>query len=141
MKRIVIAAACLAATACSPRPDAAPGTSGASAESAAVSAASDAAGSSVASAVADIAFVGKWTGPEGTWLDIQPQGNDYRVTISNLDGPRDFDGKAADGGIRITRDGQTFVIRPGNGESTGMKWLNGKKDCLVVAPGEGYCRG
>ncbi|WP_443750402.1 hypothetical protein [Asticcacaulis solisilvae] len=86
-------------------------------------------------------LTGKWTGPEGTWLDIAPKGEGYRVTVSNLDGPRDFDGTADDGGIRFMRDGQTFVIRPGNGDDTGMKWLAGKKDCLIVAPGEGYCRG
>ncbi len=145
MKRIVaipVVTVCLVVAACSPKaaPEPQSATSGASAESAAVAAASDVASSSAASAVAHIAYVGKWIGPEGTWLDIAPRGADYHVTISNLDGPRDFDGKAADGGIRFTRDGQTFVIRPGNGDATGMKWLAGKKDCLVVAPGEGYCR-
>jgi len=110
-------------------------------ESAAASAASEVASSSTASAIDAIAFVGRWTGPEGTWLDIKPNGEAYRVTVSNLDGPRDFDGTADDGGIRFVRDGQTFVIRPGNGDDTGMKWLAGKKDCLVVAPSEGYCRG
>jgi uncharacterized protein (DUF2147 family) len=134
MKRIAFAIACLAVAACSPKP---PDESA----SARGSAASEIASSTVASAVADIAYVGKWTGPEGTWLDIEPQGEDYRVTVSNLDGPRDFVGKADVGGIRFTRDGQTFVIRSGNGEATGMKWLAGKKECLVVAPGEGYCRG
>ena len=132
----VLVLACLAA--CSPRPQPA---SGGSAESATVSAASEAASSSAASAIDAIAFTGKWTGPEGTWLDIAPKGEGYRVTVSNLDGPRDFDGTADDGGIRFMRDGQTFVIRPGNGDDTGMKWLAGKKDCLIVAPGEGYCRG
>ncbi len=140
MKRIAIVLACIAVAACSPKPSAEPAAPGASAESAAVSAASQVASSTTASAVANIGFVGKWTGPEGTWLDIEPQGDDYRVTISNLDGPRDFGGKAAGGGIQFTRDGQTFVIHPGNGDATGMKWLAGKKDCLVVAPGEGYCR-
>jgi uncharacterized protein (DUF2147 family) len=137
MKRIALVLACLAVAACSPKAEP---RSNASAESATVSAASEVASSTVASAVADIGYVGKWTGPEGTWLDIEPQGEDYRVTISNLDGPRDFDGKAEEGGIRFTRDGRTFVIRPGNGEATGMKWLAGKKDCLIVASGEGYCR-
>lgn len=111
------------------------------AESAAVSAASSVASSSEVSAIAAISFAGRWTGPEGTWLDIQPKGEGYRVTVSNLDGLRTFDGEADDGGIRFARDGRTFLIRPGNGGDTGMKWLAGKKDCLVVAPGEGYCRG
>lgn len=141
MKRLACIATCLLVVACSPKPAPEPATSNASAEGAAVSAASEVASSNTASAVANIAYVGKWTGPEGTWLDIEPQGEDYRVTVSNLDGPRGFAGKAVDGGIQFTRDGQTFVIHPGNGDATGMKWLAGKKDCLVVAPGEGYCRG
>ncbi len=131
----LIALVCLAACSKPASPE------DASAEGATVSAASEAASSSAASAIDAIAFTGRWTGPEGTWLDIQPKGQDYSVTVSNLDGPRTFDGIADDGGIRFMRDGQAFVIRPGNGDDTGMKWLAGKKDCLVVAPGEGYCRG
>jgi len=129
MKVVAVLAVCILAACSKPGP------------SPAVPAESEVASSSAASAIDAIAFTGRWTGPEGTWLDIQPAGEGYRVTISNLDGPRDFDGRADDGGIRFVRDGQAFVIRPGNGDDTGMKWLAGKKDCLVVAPGEGYCRG
>jgi len=38
------------------------------------------------------------------------------------------------------RDGLQESIRPTNGDETGMKWLAGKKNCLTVRPGEGYCR-
>lgn len=141
MKPIIVIIAALAVAACSPRQDAGQKSSGASAESAAVSAASDVASSATVSVVDVSAFTGKWTGPEGTWLDIAPTGEAYRVTVRNLDGPRHFEGTVSDGGIRFVRDGQAFVIRPGNGDATGMKWLKGKTDCLVVAPGEGYCRG
>ncbi len=140
MKPVLALAFLALLVACSPKTASDPGRSSAAAESATVSAASEVASSNTASAVDAIGFVGKWTGPEGTWLDIQPKGEGYRVTVSNLDGPRDFDATAAEGGIRFVRDGQTFVIHPGNGDATGMKWLAGKKDCLVVAPGEGYCR-
>ena len=29
---------------------------------------------------------------------------------------------------------------PTDGDATGLKYLAGKKDCLTVEPGEGYCR-
>jgi len=31
-------------------------------------------------------------------------------------------------------------IRFGNGEETGLKWLADKKECLIFAKGEGFCR-
>jgi uncharacterized protein (DUF2147 family) len=124
-------------SACSPQ-TAADHSASSAAESAAVAMASEQAASTVA--IDPSAFTGKWTGPEGTALTIAPQGSDYKVTVQNLDGPRDFIGQTADGGIQFARDGQTFVIRPGSGEETGMKWLADKDNCLIVGPGEGYCR-
>lgn len=124
-------------SACSPKV-ATDHSASAAAESAAVSMATAPAVS--VAAIDPSAFTGKWTGPEGTALTITPQGADYKVTVQNLDGPRDFVGTAADGGIQFIRDGQTFVIRPGSGEETGMKWLADKDNCLIVAPGEGFCR-
>jgi hypothetical protein len=126
-----------ALAACSPQ-TAADHSASSAAESAAVSMASEQAASTAA--IDPAAFTGKWMGPEGTALTITPQGADYKVTVQNLDGPRDFTGTAADGGIQFIRDGQTFVIRPGSGEETGMKWLADKPNCLIVAPGEGFCR-
>ena len=91
------------------------------------------------SAAAD-AWAGTWTGPEGTSLRIAKQEVGYELVITNLDGPRSFHGVAADGGIQFERDGTQENLRSGNGADTGMKWLAGKRDCLVVKPGEGYCR-
>lgn len=85
-------------------------------------------------------FAGKWTGPEGTSLVITPDGNDYDVVITNLDGPRTFHGTAKGENITFLRDGKSLVIRRGSGADTGMKWLADKKDCLVVDANEGYCR-
>jgi len=88
------------------------------------------------------AFTGKWTGPEGTSLVITPHGADghYTVTVTNLDGPRTFEGQATDDGIAFTRDGKALTIHKGSGADTGMKWLAGKNDCVVVDANEGYCR-
>jgi hypothetical protein len=85
-------------------------------------------------------WVGEWRGPEGTSLKISKQQVGYEVTVTNLDGPRQFHGIAADEVLQFERDGKTETVRAGDGAATGMKWLAGKKDCLVVAPGEGYCR-
>jgi hypothetical protein len=85
-------------------------------------------------------WVGTWTGPEGTSLKIAKQEVGYEVTVTNLDGPRQFHGIAADDVLQFERDGTTETVHAGNGAATGMKWLAGKKDCLVVKAGEGYCR-
>jgi hypothetical protein len=85
-------------------------------------------------------WLGTWTGPEGTSLEIEKDKFAYRLTVTDLDGPRVFRGAAARGGIDFMRDGESLTIRPGSGADTGMKWLAGKHTCLVVAPHEGYCR-
>jgi len=86
-------------------------------------------------------WIGRWQGPEGTFLDISGSAGAYRVTVQNLDGPRSFDAIASEDAISFTRDGVKETIRAGSGADTGMKWLADKKDCLVVKAGEGYCRG
>lgn len=86
------------------------------------------------------AWIGKWTGPEGTFLQISGDRGGYRLVIQNLDGPRRFAGKASDGRIAFERDGTIESIRSGDGAATGMKWLAGKRHCVLVKPGEGFCR-
>jgi hypothetical protein len=85
-------------------------------------------------------WVGTWQGPEGTSLQIAKQEVGYEVTVANLDGPRGFHGIAVDDVLQFERDGVTESVRAGDGKATGMKWLAGKRDCLVVKAGEGYCR-
>jgi hypothetical protein len=86
------------------------------------------------------AWLGRWDGPEGTFLRLDGRNGRYTVTIQNLDGPRTFDGVAADEHVRFDRDGAQESLRATNGAGTGMKWLSDKTDCLTVRPGEGYCR-
>ena len=102
----------------------------------------DAAGHATTQPSADEAskWIGRWTGPEGTYLEITPADGAYSIVISNLDGPRSFNGSAAGDRIDFTRDGVDESIRAGTGAQTGMKWLADKSDCLVVRNGEGYCR-
>jgi len=85
-------------------------------------------------------WVGKWAGPEGTYLEIKHVGNGYSLAIANLDGEKIFNGVAVRNGIEFERDGKTELIKSGTGDESGMKWLAGKKDCLVITFGEGYCR-
>ena len=85
-------------------------------------------------------WLGRWPGVEGTYLDLAKKGDKYVVTISDLDGPKDFEGKAAGDHIEFTRDGKVESIRHGNGQDVGMKWMLYKKNCLVIHAGEGFCR-
>ncbi|PDH66855.1 MAG: hypothetical protein CNE89_08390 [Sphingomonadaceae bacterium MED-G03] len=91
-------------------------------------------------------WVGRWTGPEGLFLDIQPSPDGERghYSISNkdsLDRQGDYSGIAEGSTIRFVRDGKDLSIRPGTGAETGFKWLAEKENCLIVVPGqEGYCR-
>ena len=91
-------------------------------------------------------WVGRWTGPEGLFLDIQPSPNGkaghYALTNKDtLDRQGDYAGIADGATIRFVRDGKDMAIRPGTGDETGFKYLAGKTDCLIVVPGqEGYCR-
>lgn len=85
-------------------------------------------------------WIGQWNGPEGTFVRITGGNGHYEVTVQNLDGPRTFVGRAAGDTIAFERDGKQEALRASTGEQTGMKWLAGKKDCLTVRTGEGYCR-
>lgn len=85
-------------------------------------------------------WLGKWNGPEGTFLELKGGGGRYEVTVRNLDGPRTFPGTAVAGGIEFERDGVKESLRATNGADTGMKWLADKNRCLTVHLGEGYCR-
>jgi hypothetical protein len=85
-------------------------------------------------------WLGKWIGPEGTFLVLSKSGDGYTVQIQSLDGPNTYHGKANVDSIVFVRNGQTESIRAGSGKDTGMKWLLDKKSCLVIKTGEGFCR-
>jgi hypothetical protein len=85
-------------------------------------------------------WLGQWNGPEGTFLRLAGGQGRYDITIRNLDGPRPFTGRAVGDHIEFERDGHLETLRATDGRATGMKWLDGKKDCLTVRASEGYCR-
>lgn len=110
------------------------GESTAAADAAAAPAATDAA--------ADLK--GRWTGPEGLFLTVADGGEPGTfdlVVKGNLDSAGDpFEGRADGDSIVFTRAGKQERIRKSSGDETGLKWLAGKKDCVVINPGEGFCR-
>lgn len=96
--------------------------------------------SAASTAVVSSPWVGRWQGPEGTYLEITGGPGTYSVTVQNLDGPRSFNAKAGTDTLVFERDGVLETIHAGSGPETGMKWLADKRDCLIVKTGEGYCR-
>jgi len=85
-------------------------------------------------------WIGRWTGPEGTYLSVAKSTEGYTVEIADLDGPKSYAARAAGDHLEFERNGTTEAIRATNGQQTGMKWLQEKSDCLTVKPGEGFCR-
>ena len=85
-------------------------------------------------------WIGKWDGPEGTFLEITGGNGNYKITIQDLDGATHYDGVAHSNQIKFERNGKVETLQVSNGADTGMKWLVEKDDCLRTQPGEGWCR-
>lgn len=79
-------------------------------------------------------LVGRWTGPEGTFVDVTPAGDGYRLVIRSGDSLAVFAGTVAGEGIAFTRGGAPCGLVASQDER------RDGKTCVVVAPGEGYCR-
>lgn len=88
------------------------------------------------------ALEGEWPGVEGTKLKVTKNGEKYKVEITGLDKKIEtFDGTAKGDSIEFTRKGKVETIKAATAEETGMKWLQGEKNCVVITKGsEGYCR-
>jgi hypothetical protein len=99
-----------------------------------------------AAAVAEPApadYLGRWTGVEGMYLVVSRglAPGLYRLEMQwSLDNKGTFEGKAVGDTIAFERNGVLETLRPTDGAATKLKWLDGKKTCLTVKPGEGYCR-
>ncbi|MHA6723500.1 hypothetical protein [Sphingomonas sp. RS2018] len=90
----------------------------------------------------EAAYLGRWIGVEGMYLNVakKPGGG---VTLDmqwDLDNKGKFDGSVTAEGLRFMRGGEARTAVLTDGDATGLKWLAGKKNCLTVKPGEGYCR-
>lgn len=87
-------------------------------------------------------WAGKWTGVEGMYATITTAGpGKYKLEMqSDLDTKGTYDGEDSEHGIKFKRGSEELSLRRGNGDETGLKYLAGKKECLIVKDGEGYCR-
>ncbi len=91
-------------------------------------------------AITTDAWLGKWNGPEGTFLEISGGNGTYVVVIQDLDGPKQYSGTYKDDQIIFERNGIYEKIQASNGAGTGMKWLSEKSNCLRINWSEGWCR-
>ena len=88
-----------------------------------------------------VALEGKWPGVEGTYLNVTKKGDKYQVEIKDLDKVNTYDGFAKGDTIQFKRNDKLDTIKAATAEETGMKWLQGEKNCVVITKGsEGYCR-
>lgn len=89
-------------------------------------------------------WLGRWQGPEGLFMDVEPgaSSNQVRLTVKdNLDSQDRYSGRFDGSAIRFERRGRTETIRRGSGPETGFSFLRSRQDCLIVLSGrEGYCR-
>ena len=66
-------------------------------------------------------WIGRWNGPEATYLEISKSGHTYEIRIKDLDKVQTYRGTATGDSISFERNGQAETIRSGNGQQTGMK--------------------
>jgi hypothetical protein len=85
---------------------------------------------------------GKWVGVEGLVLVVAPGSTPEtrKLKVTLMDGTNDYVGTVKGDTIAFVRDGKTETIHAGTGEETGLKYLAGKDDCLIIKSGEGFCR-
>lgn len=90
-------------------------------------------------------WAGLWIGVEGQFVFITLAGpGAYELEMmGETDEPKNnirIGGHDAKDGIAFERDGKTLLLRHSVGEEIGLKWLDDKKDCLMVQESEGFCR-
>ena len=94
-------------------------------------------------AMVDVAaWAGKWTGPEGLYVNITP-GTGGKIALemqSDLVTKGSYEGMATADGISFKRGDEMLTLKKATGDQTGLKYLAGKKNCLMVKSGEGFCR-
>jgi len=88
------------------------------------------------------AWTGRWVGVEGLVLEVAPAETPryYRLKITLMDGTKNYEGVASSAGIRFMRNGRTETLHAVTGDQTGLKYLAGKKNCLMIRAAEGFCR-
>jgi hypothetical protein len=85
-------------------------------------------------------WMGKWNGPGETYLTLEPKGDRYLITIRSNESLSTYEGRPATHRITFERFSVKESIRPGSAKDAGVDALADKSDCLVVKPGEAYCK-
>ena len=95
-------------------------------------------------------LVGKWDGPEGTYLSVteklgadgkQQLPRKFEFEIKDLDRAEKFEVTAKDGTIKFTRKGKAETVKAATGTETGMKGFEKETNCVVLSKGsEGFCK-
>jgi len=87
-------------------------------------------------------WAGKWVGPKGLFVDVTPTApGQYKLEMMyDLDTTGTYEGTDSPGGIAFALKGEAKLLRAAKGEEIGLKWLDGKQDCLMVEDGVGFCR-
>lgn len=88
-------------------------------------------------------YAGRWTGVEGMFLDVRPNPQPGRFSLTmqyDLDHRETVVARLAGDTLEFSRKGEVLTLRPTDGAATGLKYLAGKRHCLTVKSGEGYCR-
>lgn len=87
-------------------------------------------------------WLGKWTGPEGTYLLLSKDTKKkrYVLSIQSLDYLQSYLARPVNDHLEFKRNGKVQMVRSGPGKATGMKWLQDKKECLIIKQGEAFCR-
>jgi hypothetical protein len=86
------------------------------------------------------AWVGRWVGAGGTFLDIVPDSANYKIMVQDSSKLREYRGSAENDRIKFTRNSVVEYIAAVDGKSTGVESLEKKKNCLAIKKGEGYYR-
>jgi len=95
-------------------------------------------------------MLGRWEGPEGTYLSItdkkgadgkQQNPRKFEIEIKNLDKAEKYEGTAKGKDIEFARNGKMETVKTATGAETGMKGFEKETTCVVVTKGsEGFCR-
>jgi len=141
---LVFAAAAVSLAACDPKPEVKPPSTASLSPVTTVTPATPVASPSASPAgnttKAD-SLVGRWTGAEGTYLNVSKKGEKYSIEIANLDGAKTFEGTAKGDAIEFVRNGKTETVKTASGAETGMKGFEKDTNCVVVTKGiEGFCK-
>ncbi|MCB1537795.1 MAG: hypothetical protein H6865_03685 [Rhodospirillales bacterium] len=82
---------------------------------------------------------GRWIGPGDSYLIVQNE-DGYTVTIADQSGLNQYPARPTKAGMEFLRAGKIESLNSGSGADTGVKELARQRSCLIVKPGEGYCR-